>query len=82
MQGRLADVLDADCYMVPAWDSDLSPAPAELTRFLRERWADDAMLMGLCFGAFVLCEAGVLDGREQPTGHAGLNCKVASPQWM
>lgn len=67
VQGRLADVLDADCYMVPAWGNDLPPVPAELTRFLRERWADGAMLMGLCLGAFVLCEAGVLDGRAATT---------------
>ena len=43
------------------------PAPAELVDGLRQAHARGAMIVGLCLGAFVLGDAGLLDEREATT---------------
>ncbi len=62
------EVMDgADIIIVPAWNDTETPAPAELTDALRRAHARGALIVGLCLGAFVLGDAGLLDGREATT---------------
>lgn len=73
-QGLTIDVPDgmapmarADIVIVPAWNDPEVPAPAELIDGLRQAHARGALIVGLCLGAFVLGDAGLLDGREATT---------------
>jgi transcriptional regulator GlxA family with amidase domain len=57
----------SDTIVVPSWrDVDETP-PAALLDALRAAHARGAQLVGLCLGAFVLAEAGLLDGRPATT---------------
>ncbi|MFG1798131.1 helix-turn-helix domain-containing protein [Nocardia sp. NPDC049149] len=67
------DLLDADTVVVPAChDVNLQP-PADLVDALRQAHRRGARMVSLCTGAFVLAEAGLLDGRRATTHwmHAG-----------
>ena len=73
-QGLIIEVADglkvmeqADIIIVPAWSDPGQPAPVELTEALRRAHARGALIVGLCLGAFVLGDAGLLDGREATT---------------
>lgn len=57
----------ADLVVVPACFMPGYRAPAELLDALRSAHARGARLASLCTGAFVLAEAGLLDGREVTT---------------
>jgi transcriptional regulator GlxA family with amidase domain len=62
--GRLHE---ADIVIVPSWrDPDERP-PERLLSALRRAHASRKQLVGLCLGAFVLAEAGLLDGRRATT---------------
>jgi transcriptional regulator GlxA family with amidase domain len=57
----------ADIIIVPAWSDPEVPAPAEVTAALRRAHEEGKLIVGLCLGAFVLGDAGLLDGREATT---------------
>lgn len=63
----MAPMTQADIVIVPAWSDPEVPAPAELVDGLRQAHARGAMIVGLCLGAFVLGDAGLLDEREATT---------------
>jgi transcriptional regulator GlxA family with amidase domain len=63
----LAALRTADLVIVPSWHDALAPAPPALLRALRAAHRRGARIVGLCLGAFVLAEAGLLDGRRATT---------------
>jgi transcriptional regulator GlxA family with amidase domain len=63
----LAAMKKADAIVVPSWrDVDERP-PERLLKALREAHARGAQIIGLCLGAHVLAEAGLLHGRRATT---------------
>jgi transcriptional regulator GlxA family with amidase domain len=63
----LATLRRADVVIVPSWRDTAEPAPAALLDALRSAHRRGARIVGLCLGAFVLAEAGLLDGRAATT---------------
>jgi len=63
----LEAMAQADIIIVPAWGDPELPAPAALTDALRHAHAQGALIVGLCLGAFVLGDAGLLDDQEATT---------------
>src|SRR3546814_13030314 len=61
---------DADIIIVPAWNDPHQSVPPELVQALRRADAGGKLIVGLCLGAFVPGEAGLLEGRE------------ATPHWI
>jgi transcriptional regulator GlxA family with amidase domain len=57
----------ADAVVVPSWRNVNERPPERLLKALREAHARGAQIVGLCFGAHVLAEAGLLDGRQATT---------------
>jgi AraC family transcriptional activator FtrA len=60
-------ILDADLVVVPACIMKGYEQPRALVEHLVEAHARGARVAGICSGAFILAEAGLLDGREATT---------------
>ncbi len=57
----------ADLIVVPSWRDVRERPPERLLKALREAHARGVQIVGLCLGAHVLAEAGLLDGRRATT---------------
>ncbi|MFZ6656424.1 GlxA family transcriptional regulator [Undibacterium sp. TJN19] len=57
----------ADMVVIPSWHDDLRPPSPALLNAVRKAHARGARIVGLCLGAFVVAETGLLDQRSGTT---------------
>jgi AraC family transcriptional regulator, transcriptional activator FtrA len=63
----LAALQEADTVVVPGWQQYGTPVPPTVTEALRAAHRRGARIVAICTGAFVLAQAGLLDGRRATT---------------
>jgi transcriptional regulator GlxA family with amidase domain len=64
---RLDILEEADTVVVPGLDDPFKPTPASVLRSLRDAYSRGARIASICVGAFLLAEAGLLDGVRATT---------------
>lgn len=57
----------SDVIIIPAWGDQSITASAALVQALQNAHAEGKLIVGLCLGAFVLGDAGLLDDKEATT---------------
>lgn len=58
---------DAEIIIIPSWRDPNEPAPPGLIEKLQAAHGRGAQIVGLCLGAYILAEAGLLDRRNATT---------------
>ncbi|QAB01070.1 MULTISPECIES: GlxA family transcriptional regulator [Agrobacterium tumefaciens complex] len=64
---RLEDIPSADVVFIPSWQLPYRPPPRPLVDALLAAHAKGAIIVGLCLGAYVIAELGLLDGKRATT---------------
>ncbi|NLR74385.1 GlxA family transcriptional regulator [Leeia aquatica] len=72
----LAVLAEAELIIIPSWGDPAIPASPVLVAALQQAAQRGARMVGLCLGAFVLGDAGLLDGRDVTT-HWGWCAQLA-----
>ncbi|GAJ96509.1 GlxA family transcriptional regulator [Rhizobium rhizogenes] len=63
----LEDIPSANVVFIPSWHFPYKPPPRDLVDALMAAHANGAIIVGLCLGAYVLAELGLLDGKRATT---------------
>ncbi|GEC10603.1 AraC family transcriptional regulator [Streptomyces spinoverrucosus] len=67
VEAGLAALREADTVVVPGWQPPGAPVPPDVTEALRGAHRRGVRIVAICTGAFVLAQAGLLDGRRATT---------------
>lgn len=62
-----AEISTADIIIVPSWNDPHQKPPEQLLETLRTAYQHGSQIVGLCLGAYVLAEAGLLNAKSATT---------------